>query len=191
MQEGGTITPWQDVQMGTIDTPSLNTPKPVARKSLLSSLMGSDDSGSDDGFERLRGKAEQEMSSITGVGYNDVIAASQGAYTYGERSDATINLVDSSVSNAYRMQQINLENAELLGTKGVDAQLLAFERAETDGERADERNKIQEKINEIDLMTLKFKIDNNIPQQELENQLSQIKKTQLEILEKIVTMESL
>ena len=180
MQEGGTITPWQDVQMGTIDTPSLNTPKPVARKSLLSSLMGSDDSGSDDGFERLRGKAEQEMSSITGVGYNDVIAASQGAYTYGERSDATINLVDSSVSNAYRMQQINLANAELLGTKGVDAQLLAFERAETDGERADERNKIQEKINEIDLMTLKFKIDNNIPQQELENQLSQIKKTQLE-----------
>jgi len=180
MQEGGTITPWQDVQMGTIDTPSLNTPKPVARKSILSSLMGSDDSVSDNGFERLRGKAEQEMSSITGVGYNDVIAASQGAYTYGERSDATINLVDSSVSNAYRMQQLNLEIAEKLGTKGVDAQLLAFKRAETDGERADERNKIQDKINEIDLMTLKFKIDNNIPQQELENQLSQIKKTQLE-----------
>ena len=122
MQEGGTITPWQDVQMGTIDTPSLNTPKPVARKSIFSSLMGSDDSGSDAGFERLRGKAEQEMSSITGVGYKDVIAASQGAYTYGKRSDATINLVDSSLSASARMQQINLEVAEKIALKGADAQ---------------------------------------------------------------------
>ena len=179
MQEGGTITPWQDVQMGTIDTPSLNTPKPVARKSLLSSLMGSDDSGSDDGFERLRGKAEQEMSSITGVGYKDVIAASQGAYTYGERSDATINLVDSSLSASARMQQLNLEIAEKLGTKGVDAQLFAFSRAEIGAEREDERDKIQKKINEIDLMTLKFKIDNDMPQKELENELAEIKKAQL------------
>jgi hypothetical protein len=178
MQEGGTITPWQDVQMGTIDTPSLNTPKPVARKSLLSSLMGSDDSGSDDGFERLRGKAEQEMSSITGVSYKDVIAASQGAYNYGERSDATINLVDSSLSASARMQQINLEVAEKIALKGADAQLLAYKRAETDGQRKDERYKIEEKINQIDLMTLQFKIDNNMPQQELENELSEIRKAQ-------------
>ena len=179
MQEGGTITPWQDVQMGTIDTPSLNTPKPVARKSIFSSLMGSDDSGSDAGFERLRGKAEQEMSSITGVGYKDVIAASQGAYNYGERSDATINLVDSSLSASARMQQINLEIAEKLGTKGVDAQLFAFSRAKIGAEREDKRAIIQDKINEIDLMTLKFKIDNDMPQKELENELSEIKQAQL------------
>jgi hypothetical protein len=140
--------------------------------------MGSDDSGSDAGFERLRGKAEQEMSSITGVGYKDVIAASQGAYNYGERSDATINLVDSSLSASARMQQINLEVAEKIALKGADAQLLAYKRAETDGQRKDERYKIEEKINQIDLMTLQFKIDNNMPQQELENELSEIRKAQ-------------
>jgi len=176
MQDGGTITPWKDVKMGSIDLPSINAPKQVGRKSILSSLMGT--SGSSAGFDRMRGRAEQEMSSITGVNYNDVSAAAQGAYTYGERSDATINLVDSSVSNAYRMQQLNLDIAERIGLKGADAQLLAFKRAQTGGEREDERYKIQEKINEIDLMTLQFKIDNDMPQKELENQLSEIKKAQ-------------
>ena len=180
MQEGGTITPWKDVKMGTIDTPSINTPKPMGRRSILSSLMGSDGSGSDAGFDRLRSKAEQEMSSITGVSYNDVSAAAQGAYNYGERSDATINLVDSSVSAAARMQQLNLEIAEKLGTKGVDAQLFAFSRAKIGAEREDKRAIIQDKINEIDLMTLKFKIDNDMPQKELENELSEIKQAQLE-----------
>jgi len=177
MQDGGTITPWKDVKMGSIDLPSINAPKQVGRKSILSSLMGT--SGSSAGFDRMRGRAEQEMSSITGVNYNDVSAAAQGAYTYGERSDATINLVDSSLSASARMQQLNLEIAEKLGTKGVDAQLFAYSRAKIGADREDKRDVIQEKINQIDLMKLKFKIDNNMPQQELENELAEIKKAQL------------
>jgi len=177
MQDGGTITPWKDVKMGSIDLPSINAPKQVGRKSILSSLMGT--SGSSAGFDRMRGRAEQEMSSITGVNYNDVSAAAQGAYTYGERSDATINLVDSSLSASARMQQLNLEIAEKLGTKGVDAQLFAYSRAKIGADREDKRDVIQEKINEIDLMTLQFKIDNDMPQKELENELAEIKKAQL------------
>ena len=177
MQDGGTITPWKDVKMGSIDLPAINAPKQVGRKSILSSLMGT--SGSSAGFDRMRGRAEQEMSSITGVNYNDVSAAAQGAYTYGERSDATINLVDSSLSASARMQQLNLEIAEKLGTKGVDAQLFAYSRAKIGADREDKRDVIQEKINEIDLMTLQFKIDNDMPQKELENELAEIKKAQL------------
>jgi len=172
MAAGGTITPWEDVQMGSIDLPSIKVATPPAHKSIFASMFGG--KSSDRGFESLRDRAEKQMTSVTGTGYNQVAAAAQGAYTYGPRTDATINLVNSTASTQAEMNAISLANMRKLGSTTVDAQIFSLQRARTDAERSDRLQPLLDKKNELEMLVTNEKIKTNVDIKIIESQLAEI-----------------
>jgi len=160
--EGGTVTPWADVQMGTIDLPNINRPTQTSRRTLFGSMAGTDTSGPSAGFNNMVDKTRQQMASITGTSYEDVAAAGQGAYKYGQRTgDSTVTLVDTSVANAAELQAIQLENTRKLGSTVTDMQIFNFKRAKLDAERVDALQPLKDKQAQLALLIVDKKLETN------------------------------
>tara|TARA_R110000803_G_scaffold53246_1_gene109263 strand:- start:1063 stop:2994 length:1932 start_codon:yes stop_codon:yes gene_type:complete len=174
LPDGGLKTNWEDVQMGVINKPSINRPTQPARKSIFGGMMGSN-SSSNEGFNRLTSRAEQEMSSITGVGYDDVSAAAQGAYSYSDPSEGTINLIDSSASTQAEIQNLQWENMQKLGSTTVDYQIWQFSNAKTNQERQDLEWGLKEKQIALEKIILTDRIESNVDKLTLDNKLAQIR----------------
>jgi len=109
VKDGGKITAWQDVQMGTADLSSVPQQQPSSRKSLFSSMAGTGNSASNSGFGRMKDRAQAEMEGITGASYNDVTAAAGGYYNYEAGSEGTVTMTDSAAANAYEGNSIQLQ----------------------------------------------------------------------------------
>tara|TARA_R110000787_G_scaffold96630_1_gene200073 strand:+ start:153 stop:2165 length:2013 start_codon:yes stop_codon:yes gene_type:complete len=160
--EGGTVTPWADVQMGTIDLPNINRPTQTSRRTLFGSMAGTDTSGPSAGFNNMVDKTRQQMASITGTSYEDVAAAGQGAYKYGQRTgDSTVTLVDTSVANAAELQAIQLDNSRKLGSTVVDTQIFNLKRARLDAERVDALQPLKDKQAQLALLIVDKKLETN------------------------------
>ena len=112
MTKGGRLTPWQDVQLGTIDKASVTPMKAPSRKSLFGSMIGADDTATSSGFSRLKNKAQSEMESITGASYDDVTAAGGGYYSYEQGSEADITMVDSASAMSYEYSAMQKKQFE-------------------------------------------------------------------------------
>ena len=109
VKEGGNITDWRNVQLGTIDLPKVNRPTQSSSSSLLGSMLGTNrSSGNSEGFNRLVDKTRSQMESITGTSYNDVAAAGQQAYSYEQGSEGTVNIVNTSAQLEMESKQLQV-----------------------------------------------------------------------------------
>ena len=107
VKNGGNITDWRNVQLGTIDLPKVNRQTQSSNSSLLGSMLGTNrSSGNSTGFNNLVDKTRAQMESITGTSYADVAAAGQQAYSYEQGSEGTVNIVNTSA-------QLNMESKQL------------------------------------------------------------------------------
>ena len=107
VKEGGNITDWRNVQLGTIDLPKVNRPTQSSSSSLLGSMLGTNrSSGNSKGFNSLVDKTRAQMESITGTSYDSVAAAGQQAYSYEQGSEGTVNIVNTAA-------QLDMESKEL------------------------------------------------------------------------------
>ena len=107
VKNGGNITDWRNVQLGTIDLPKVNRKTQSSNSSLLGSMLGTNrSSGNSTGFNNLVDKTRAQMESITGTSYADVAAAGQQAYSYEQGSEGTVNIVNTSA-------QLNMESKQL------------------------------------------------------------------------------
>jgi len=107
VKNGGNITDWRNVQLGTIDLPKVNRKTQSSNSSLLGSMLGTNrSSGNSTGFNNLVDKTRAQMESITGTSYADVAAAGQQAYSYEQGSEGTVNIVNTAA-------QLNMESKEL------------------------------------------------------------------------------
>ena len=107
VKNGGNITDWRNVQLGTIDLPKVNRQTQSSNSSLLGSMLGTNrSSGNSTGFNNLVDKTRAQMESITGTSYADVAAAGQQAYSYEQGSEGTVNIVNTAA-------QLNMESKEL------------------------------------------------------------------------------
>ena len=102
----GTITPWEDVQLGVADPESIKPIKAPNRTSLFSSMTGITGDGS--GFNQMKNRAQSEMEGITGASYKDVTAAASDTYKYSLGSEGTITMADSSASMGSEYTTIQL-----------------------------------------------------------------------------------
>ena len=109
VKEGGNITDWRNVQLGTIDLPKVNRPTQSSSSSLLGSMLGTNrSSGNSEGFNRLVDRTRSQMESITGTSYNDVAAAGQQAYSYEQGSEGTVNIVNTSAQLEMESKQLQV-----------------------------------------------------------------------------------
>ena len=136
MKEGGRITPWKDVQLGTADTSTLPQQQPTSRRSLFSSMTGGNEA-SNAGFGRMKSRAQAEMEGITGASYDDVTAAGGGYYDYKQGSEADITMVDSASAMSYEYSAMQKKQFEDSAPYVLSNLIRSSKRAVTDDERAD------------------------------------------------------
>ena len=109
VKEGGNITDWRNVQLGTIDLPKVNRPTQSSSSSLLGSMLGTNrSSGNSKGFNSLVDKTRAQMESITGTSYDSVAAAGQQAYSYEQGSEGTVNIVNTSAQLEMESKQLQV-----------------------------------------------------------------------------------
>ena len=171
MKEGGRITPWQEVQFGTVDKSSVTPMKAPSRKSIFGSMIGADDTATSSGFSRLKNKAQSEMESITGASYDDVTAAGGGYYKYGQGSEASITMVDSSAARSNEYSELQLKNYKLTAPIQYDNLVWQSERSRTLAGREDAHDKLVVMQDNFAKIVLQDRIDSNIDSLELEGRL--------------------
>ena len=174
MKDGGTITPWENVQMGTIDLPSIEQVEAPKRKSLFSTMTGAPSTSS--GFDRMKNKTQTEMEGITGASYNDVSAAAGQYYNYEVGSEGTVNMINSSASRAYGDADIRSNELAELSPIRIEGALFQLANAKVGAERDDQRYIVEEMANKIKLRADTAWFDSNIDADILQDKLSTIKK---------------
>lgn len=137
VKEGGNITDWRNVQLGTIDLPKVNRPTQSSSSSLLGSMLGTNrSSGNSEGFNRLVDKTRSQMESITGTSYKDVAAAGQQAYSYDEGSEGTVNIVSTAAQLDIEGKQLQVDQIKKMNPLILDAALWNAENRQTVEDRA-------------------------------------------------------
>ena len=165
----GTITPWEDVQLGVADPESIKPIKAPNRTSLFSSMTGITGDGS--GFNQMKNRAQSEMEGITGASYKDVTAAASDTYKYSLGSEGTITMADSSASMGSEYTTIQLADLKR-NSPIIYGNLLRnskFSKKEQD--RAEFQWKFEKKKEELEEKLFDKKIAMGIPTLQLQGEL--------------------
>ena len=168
----GQSAPWQNAQFGTVDESALVKPVVPGRSSILSGLTGT--KGSTKGYEDLTRKSASELESATGVSYQDVQAASQGAYKYGDAALGSITMANSSQAVAFEGSQLQLQEQKALSSARVEATLRSYALAKTKGEWDMEDRQVQELQNELAIRVGEYRLETGIDIKEMDSKLETI-----------------
>ena len=165
----GTITPWEDVQLGVADPESIKPIKAPNRTSLFSSMTGITGDGS--GFNQMKNRAQSEMEGITGASYKDVTAAASDTYKYSLGSEGTITMADSSASMGSEYTTIQLADLKRNSPIIYGNLLRNSKFSEKEQDRAEFQWKFEKKKEELEEKLFDKKIAMGIPTLQLKGEL--------------------
>ena len=168
----GASSPWQGVQFGTVDQSALTKPDVPGSSSLLSKWTGTE--GSTKGYDDLTRKSAAELERTTGVSYQDVQAASQGAYTYGDAALGTITMANTSQAVALEGSQLQLAEQQALSSSRVEATLRSYKQAKLRGEWEVEDRAVKELQNELAIQVGEYRLETGIDIKEIDAKLESI-----------------
>jgi hypothetical protein len=186
--EGGVTSRWQDVQMGVIDPSQISrgTPPP-ASSSILSKLMGGDTTtGFTKDYDAMVAQSTSTLEGATGATLQQMQAAAQGAYTYGDATKGSITLMDSSSSiqqesneMSVESQRINLKFANQTQAGKLEGFYLQLHSAENANERADLQLEIDRIMQPAREAAAAFSVEADVPVLELQNKIAEWERNSL------------